>query len=313
MANENPTGTASAGASDVHGGVQYSHKLHFASKSSPPYVEVSVPCVLRGDFVVMREDGADKFFKYIGFTGRINTGDLAFEKEYALQGASTGYISALFSDANNREVIRALFALGYDKVELSSGTIAASQLNQTHLLALPVVTGAVEQMTRVRLAPGMDENAFDGGISLRNIQSALIAGMFVSILLITLALSSTYPLAEGWWGAILRKPVFLLAAFSVFFALLIFGLRGRPDAHRVLGRILWMLPLILPGCWSGIVIANQALDTSVPTARELRLLGKYSEQGKENIRYHFEVEPWRPEWYFVHIEVSEGISTVRLI
>ena len=252
-------GNTTAGASGEYAGARYAHKLHAGSKNTPPYAEVSIPSVLRGEFTVTREDGADIFFKNLGFTGRVNTGDVAFEKDYALQGASTGYVAALFADAHNRDIIRALFALGYDEVELSGGTISASKSKQTHLLDLSVVTGAVAQMARLRLAPGMDENAFRGGISTRHIQWALVAAVVAAVPLMLSAMLDTHPLTEGWWDAILREARALSVVTIVFMALLIFGLRGRPDAHRELGLALAVLPVLLAGGWCGAVVANQKL------------------------------------------------------
>jgi len=300
-------GSTIASALGEHAGVRYAHKLHPGGKNTPPYAEVSVPSALRGEFTVTREDSADIFFKDVGFTGRVNTGDAAFEKDYALQGASAGYVAALFADAHNRDIIRALFALGYDEVELSGGTITASKSKRTHFLDLPVVTGAVEQMARLQMAPGMDENAFRGGISTRRIQWALVAAVVASVPLMLSAMLDTHPLVEGWWDAILREARVLPVAFILFMALLIFGLRGRPDAHRELGLTLAVLPLLLAGGWCGVVVANQRLDATAPSVHEVRLLRKYGETYKRETLYYLELDSWRPERSFVRLKVPSEI------
>lgn len=283
----------------VHAGAAFIHKIEPGGKSYPPKAVVSVRSALPGDFSVTREVAADTFFRRIGFTRVVQTGDTAFDGEFLLEGSSREYVQALFSDAHNRDLVRALFASGFDSIELDSGNASARKSGEAHPMDLPVVTSVVERLASLRAAPAMSEYALHGGISGKQIQWGVTAGVFVAMSLILWAFIGTRPLVEGWWGAAQREWHVIALVCAVLVPAIIASLWGRPAANRELGFIAILLPVLLFGGLCTALLANQKLDAGTLRVHEVRLVTKYVTHGKNSISYHLELKSWRKDLFFV--------------
>jgi hypothetical protein len=290
-------------------GIAFTHKIVPGDRNRPPRVELAARSALRGEFSIRRESGTESFFKSIGFAGEAQTGDADFDRAFYLAGSSREYVQALFSDAQNRAAVRALFALEFNRVELRDGRITAVRSGRAQLLELGVLRNALEQFAALRTTPSAMQVAIQGigGIATRQINTACVisvgvavAGFMATTFLLEPMVDGQFAIFEDTW-----HPA-LLAYLPLFVATLI-ALRGRANAPKELFMIsLLGLPSIWVGAVSGAMLANQYLDPSPPQTVRVVLLRLYASRGK-NTSYHFVFPPWGKRRGDVNVVVPYGI------
>jgi hypothetical protein len=286
-------------------GVAFTHKIVPGGRNSPPRVALSAHCALRGEFSVRREGASETFFKSIGLAGEAQTGDAAFDREFYLAGRSRAYVQALFSDAQNRDAVRALFALGLDSLELNDGELTAIRGRPPQFLELSTLRSALEQFAALRTTPAALQVAMHGidGVRTRSIDKACLGGFGVGA---GAFMATTYllePMVDGQFAMFADswRPALILYAALVGVTLLL--LRGRANAPR---ELLMIALLGLPSIWfggvSGAMLANQYLDASRPQFVQVPLLRHYVSRGKHS-SYHFVFSGWRKSDGAVHVVV----------
>jgi len=299
----------SANVAGTINGLAFTHKVVPGGRNAPPHVELEAPSSLRGEFGVRREGGAEGFFKAIGLAGEAQTGDAAFDREFYLQGSSRDYVQAIFADAQNRDAIRRLFALGFDGVELRDGRLRAARSPQAHLLELAVVRGALEQFAALRTTASAMQVAMQGigGVATRQINaaSALALGVAIAAFMATVYLLE--PMVDGQFALFAASWKPALIAYGVLAALTALLLRGRANAPKELAMIALLgLPSIWIGGVSGAMLANQYLDRSPPQTIRAQLLRHYVTRGK-NTSYHLVFAHWRRRGAEVNLMVPYEI------
>jgi hypothetical protein len=290
-------------------GTAFMHKIVPGTRNSPPHAELSARSALRGDFSIRREGGTEGFFKSIGFAGEAQTGDTEFDRTFYLAGISPEYIRALFSDAQNRDAVRALFALEFDRVELRDGRITAVRRRHAQLLELDVLRSALDQFAALRPTPAAMQVTIQGigGIATRQIDTGCViafgvavAGFMATTVLLEPMVDGQFAMFEDTW-----HPA-LVAYLPLFVATLV-ALRGRANAPKELLMIaVFGLPSLWVGAVSGAMLANQYLDPSPPQTVRVLLLRLYASRGK-NTSYHFVFPPWRKRRSNVNIVVPIDI------
>jgi len=275
-------------------GMRFSHRIVPGGRNSPPRVELSTQSPLRGEFAVRREGGSESFFKAIGFAGEAQTGDAAFDREFYLGGVSRDYVQALFSDAENRDAVRALFALGFDSIELQEGQLTAARRAQTQLLELSALRDALAQLAALRTTASAMQVAMQGlgGLRTRHVDAACMTAMGVAITAFMGTLHFLEPMVDGQFAMLIDSWRAALIIYGVLVALSLLLLRGRANAPREL----LMIALIgLPSVWIGgtstATLANQYLDPSPPQTVRVLLVRHYETRGKDR-SYHLVFQPW---------------------
>jgi|GEM_PF-1404480 len=286
-------------------GASFTHKIVQGSRNSPPRIELSARSALRGEFSVRREGGSESFFKSIGFAGEAQTGDAAFDRQFYLAGVSHDYLRALFSDAQNRDAVRALFALGFDRVELRDGELTAARNGHAQFLELSALRGALEQLVALRTTASAMQVAMQGlgGLRTRHIDTVCMVVMGIAVTAFMATLHFLEPMVDGPFAMFFDSGRPALIAYGVLVAATLLLLRGRANAPREL----LMIALVgLPSLWVGSVgaamLANQYLDTSPPQTVRVVLQRHYATHGK-NTSYHLVFPSWRGRRGSVNIMV----------
>ncbi len=290
-------------------GIAFSHKIVPGGRNSPPRIELSARSALRGDFAIRREGGSESFFKSIGIAGEAQTGDAAFDGEFYLAGTSREYVQALFSDAQNRDAVRALFSLGFDSVELGDAGITASRSGHGQLLELSALRSALEQFAALRTTPSAMQVAIQGigGINTRHINTACAVALGVAVAAFMATTVLLEPMVDGQFGLFEDSWRSALIAYVSLVLVTLLMLRGRANAPRELVMIALLgLPSIWVGAVSGAMLANQYLDPSPPQTVRVVLLRHYASRGK-NTSYHFVFPPWGKRRSDVNIVVPFDI------
>lgn len=283
----------------THGGVSFTcETTKSKSRTGVSHFQsvVSINGGLSGDFVINREKDADRFFKRIGFSTEVQTGDAEFDSEFYLIGTSSEYVKALFASAKNREVPRKLFGLGFDSVQLHGSKFSATKRNASLLLDLPSLKETVEQMESLRApSSGAAMEMPKTRITMSHIRAVCSGMAFIAVVLFFTASYVTEPIVNGWWYAaqsILPKAV---SAIAVLFIIAVIALRGRASAHYELFFIVAMgMPSILFGGWGAIILANQFLDKSELQAHKTVLVDYYKEKSKRSAKYYLVFKSWHP-------------------
>lgn len=281
-------------ASGTLSGMTFTQRIVPGNKNSPPRVELSTPSSLRGEFAVRREGGSEGFFKAIGIAGEAQTGDAAFDRGFYLAGVSRDYVQALFSDAENRDAVRALFALGFDSVELHEGRLTAARRAQTQLLELSVVRSALEQLAALRTTASAMQVAMQGlgGLRTRHINTVCTAVLGIAITAFMATLQFLEPMVDGQLAMFLDSWRAALIAYGALVAVSLLLLRGRANAPREFLVIALMgLPSVWVGGVSAATLVNQYLDASPPQTVSVMLVHHYATRGKDP-SYHLVFWPW---------------------
>ncbi len=300
---------SSPSVTGTHSGIAFTHKIVPGGRNRPPQAELSARSALRGEFSIRREGGTEGFFKSIGFAGEAQTGDTEFDRTFYLAGISPEYIRALFSDAQNRDAVRALFALEFDRVELRDGRITAVRRRHAQLLELDVLRSALDQFAALRTTPSAMQVAIQGigGIATRQIDTgcAIAFGVAVAGFMATTFLLE--PMVDGQFAMFEDTWHLALVAYLPLFVATLVALRGRANAPK---ELLMIAVFGLPSLWvaavSGAMLANQYLDSSPPQTVRVLLLRLYASRGK-NTSYHFVFPPWRKRRSNVNIVVPIDI------
>jgi len=296
---------SSPSVSGTLSGIAFTHKIVPGVRNRPPRVALSAASALRGDFSVRREGGTESFFKSIGLAGEAQTGDAAFDRELYLAGSSREHVQALFSDAQNRDAVRALFALGLDSLELNDGELTAIRGRPPQFLELSTLRSALEQFAALRTTPAALHVAIQGvgGVRTRSIDKACLGVLGVAASAFMATTSLLEPMVDGQFAMFVDswRPALILYGALVGATLLL--LRGRANAPR---ELLLIALLGLPSVWfggvSGAMLANQYLDPSQPQIVRVPLLRHYVSRGKHT-SYHFVFSGWRKSDGAVHVVV----------
>ena len=294
--------------SGTHGGVKFVQNLESAGRSSPAFLKVSVPTALDEDLTVTRESGSDAFFKRIGFSVEVQTGDAAFDQEFYLSSRSPEFIRALFAPAQNRDVVRALFAQGFDQLELQGGSLTTRKKGENEPLEVDALFRAVESLARLRATAQAARAVLPppGGPTTARLQLINGAVIVVLLALSVLAISWARPVIGGellvlWDTLRWSVPALLVASMALASAL-----RGRPSAHREFGAAFLTCLLGIPaGVWAAVMLVNERLDVSEAVVHEARLLDKRETHGKRD-HYYVTLASWHPGGASEEIEVSGG-------
>ena len=297
-----------ASYSGTRGGVKFVQNLEPAGRSSPAYLKVSVPTPLDEDLTVTRESGSDAFFKRIGFSVEVQTGDAAFDQEFYLSSRSPEFIRALFAPAQNREAVRALFAQGFDQLELQGGSLTARKKGEKEPLEVEALFRAVESLARLRATAQAARALLPPPSGLTTTRLLWINGGVMVLLLVPsfFAISWARPVIGGeisvLWDTLRWSAAGILAASMVLASVL----RGRPNAHREFAvGFLTLLFGIPVGVWGAAMLVNERLDVSEAVVHEARLLDKRETHGKRD-HYYLTLASWHPGGDSEEIEVSRG-------
>ncbi len=275
-------------------GMHFTHRIVPGGRNSPPRIELSTPSSLRGEFSVRREGGREGFFKAIGFAGEAQTGDAAFDREFYLAGVSRDYVQALFADAQNRDAVRALFALDFNSLELQDGQLTVARSGQTLLLELAALRAALEQLAALRTTAGAMQAAMQGlaGLRTRHIDKLCTAVMGVAVTAFMATLYFLEPMVDGQFAMFLDSWHAALIVYGALVAVSLLLLRGRANAPRELLMVALVgLPSIWAGGVSAAMLVNQVFDPSPPQTVSVVLLRHYVTGGK-NRSYHLVFWPW---------------------
>ena len=279
------------------------------SRNEPAHTVLTTASELRGDFVVSREGGSERWFKSLGLAREAQTRDAAFDDAYYLAGRSHDYVQALFAEETNRAAVRALFALGFDRVELHRGRLAAKRERVAELPELGALEAALVALAGLEETPGTRHAAMQGrgGPSTRQIRYACTGLALLAGLGYIACLTTLQPLLDGVFAPLRDYWRHALFAYAGLTVVTVLALRGRAAfAGELATLVLVGLPALAALALEGALLGNQWLDRDDAQARQTTLLGRYHVDGKHPSS-HLLFADWRRPGGRIDVKVSRAV------
>jgi len=107
----------------IYQGIEYTYEYFSGTGDQSSSFKISVACSSEGEFRVVRENAFDVFFKKLGVSREIQTGDPDFDRDFYILTDTVDFATAYFSDEARRRAIRRLFSSGITEVRLNRETL----------------------------------------------------------------------------------------------------------------------------------------------------------------------------------------------
>lgn len=292
-------------------GVKYYYQYFAGSKNSPSNFKLGLDCPSGGEFKIGRESRFDSFFKRLGITVEIQTGDNEFDREFFVQTNSVPFTRSYLMSPDKREAVKQLFALGYTQVNCDGRRIEAriAPFSQTIIKDKDFVESTLKelgQLTRDLPEEAVGYRAM--GIPVWKFRRNLIyAVSIISVVagaaLLFLANRNWHPLDGG--AMFLYSLHYIVPAFLVFIVVAVAFLKGRSSSHKdlLINLLIALIGFPISG-YFGVMAANGYLDPAGSTDHEVIALHKHITRSKNSKHYHVTTGTWRDNRIEENIEVS---------
>jgi hypothetical protein len=305
------SGTSYQGELDSHA---YRYQYFAGSRNAPSYFRITIDQPSDGEFQITRENGIQRFFKHIGISSELQTGDRSFDRKYYIKTDVPAFCRQCLADARRRSALNRLFELGHTRVTHDGETLEAKIIpfKFDNLQGKEYIEETVRELAsvasgldQIRVRPGLDEGT--AWKARRYFVYALSIG------------ATTVGLVGYFWGNAVYTPLDTLDMFSsslaysipaliVFLAITVVWLRGRSSSYYHVLTNLALGVFGIPAAALGIMmILNGYLDTNPVTEHRARIIGKDYTSSKNSKTYYATLRSWRPGRREEKIEVSHGV------
>lgn len=281
-------------------GAKYYFYYFPGSKNSPCYFEVGIDCPSLGEFEISREGRADRFFKDVGVSAEIQTGDPEFDREFYIISERPDFASAVFALPEKRVAAQLIFRLGFNSVQLEGESLRArwSPFQPKDEVASSFITAVVPLLTTLAkdlpVIPQPLSRVESSGWKTKKVAAfatpfALLA---LGVVFMIMGLRWYPPLDQGTlFLDSFRFSVPLLVLFLWFAARMV---KGRASSHKDVISIFFISLLTFPLAGFGSeLFLNGRLDSATATAHTVGVSGKYTTRSKNGTNYHMALDSWR--------------------
>jgi len=295
-------------------GRRYEYEYYAGSRNRPSYFRVRIECSSPGEFKISPETRIDRLFKKLGISAELQTGDVAFDRDFYIHTNTLGFCRTCFASADVRESVRQVAALGYNEIRLDGTRLEAKCTPFSLRSERPAefLEGAVRGLSE--LAAGLPREWYEprtlGVPSWKLARGAVfgVSGLSLAagVGLLVWGISAYRPLDE--MELLLASLRYSTAALVALLVLAVVLLRGRSSSHRelLLSGALMLFGVPLTGA-GGLMVWNGYADPSPPAVHEARVMGKRISRSNDSTTYHLSVESWRPGRAREDIIVSSGM------
>lgn len=296
-------------------------------KNQPSGVSFTFPDVLLPKLTVTREGAFQKYFKKIGLTAELATGDSRFDDDFFLLTDETEYYRNYFSEVKRREAVRALFAADPAVTRVQTTSAGLSVVCQVRTTLKGVVPPLLSTRDAANAAQALNAGQewrsthFDplhagtrplSGMLPRVVALAVLIGLlFIAGLIALITGSVTYRMTE--LGLLRDFLLYSLIPLAAFWLVLFKGLRGYSWSHLAFVPMALVSIAAFPLAGMGsAVFLNGYLDDSPAVVRQVTVLDKHTRKNKNSRSYHVTFSGWKPDQpsltYSVSRHFYEGIQ-----
>ena len=285
-------------------GTDYRCEYFPGGKNAPASFKISIECASPGSFRVQKETKFERFFKNIGISAEIETGDREFDFSFYITGSMPEFASDFFAAPEKREGVRKIFEQGFTRIELDGKGMTASwtpfQLNGSsqdavderliktlvsHLAVLAAsMPDSSKYLTGPRDATWKAKRALAFGIP--------ITLEMVGLPALALGFIKFKPLNMG--QIVLDSLVYSVPLLLVFLGLAVVLVKGRASSHRELIIVACLALFAFPLSGVGVeTFCNGWLDSLEPSSHTVTVVDKYISKSDKSTNYYLVLESWR--------------------
>ncbi len=307
------TMTASFAAKEGEGiyeGSRYRFRRELGGKNNPPAFFVMVDSFSEGDFEIKKENAFDRFFKRVGITAEVQTGDPTFDNDFFIHTDTPEFAAAFFRDGRKAEAVRYINKAGFNLIKYDGKTMQAAwkpyrlpeppddaQIKETagYLVTLASYLPAVRHTKMYGIPAWKLKRIF--------VFAPVVAAYLLGMLFLVFGMVEYKPL--DMWKFFFDSLNYSVPAFAAFAVFSVVMLKGRSGSHKELLVAVLLLLFAIPfaGIGSGIFF-NGYLDESDPVRHAALVTHKYISSTKNGKNYHAVVESWRADSETEKIRVS---------
>lgn len=312
----------------THEGTEYRFRYFAGSKNSPSYFLINIDCPSSGEFEITEESSMDRFFKKIGISSEIQTGDPEFDGNFYILADSFEFAYPIFSLPQKRQAVREIFALGFDSVKHDGKTIEAKwspfQLDED--LDHSIITETVSQlMILSKNMPAVPQSMMFLGRP--KWKAKRVAAFAVPSVPFVMGISSL--IIGSHWFPPLDSGSLLLDSLRYSVPLLVFSLwlavrliKGRSGSHKELIGIVILSLIAFPLSGFGMEMTlNGYLDMEAPSSHSVRVVHKYLTRSKKKTHSHVLLESWRRRGetekleipFLLYRQISPGKTVMEVV
>ncbi|MDX1779154.1 MAG: hypothetical protein R3339_09765, partial [Thermodesulfobacteriota bacterium] len=282
-------------------------------KNVPSSYTIKIECPSSGVFSINRETGFDRFFKSLGITREIQTGDKKFDQKFFINTNSLEFTRAFFMNPEKCLTVKNIFEHGFTRVEHDGKTMAAicspvqfkEELDQTVIQKIVSFLEELSEHINEHPGEGILQGSQDWKIKRIVAFSIPILLFIVGIPTFFLGLFEYTPLDK--WELFLTTLKFSAPSFLFFLIIALKLIKGRSSSHRELIIILALSLVAFPGAGMGVgSFLNGWLDQSGSTSHEVLVMEKYTTSTKNGKNYHLILKSWRENRYSEKLRVSSS-------
>lgn len=295
-------------------GRDYHYRIVPGGKNRPPAFVVTMLCPSGGEFRVVKESRVDAFFRNIGISCEIQTGDTDFDDRFYILTDAVGFTSDYFRSARKRDAVRSVFDAGFTEIRSTGAMMElirkpftiSSELDPSFLTSvLPALEALVSELP-VRSFGFLAD--VDAHLPMRKALafSVVVVGLVAAPVAAILFGNQYRALDSG--ALFLEAMKYGGAVFLVYFAGCIALLRGRSSSHRDLGVILLLSLFSFPfGGMTAVEAYNGYADTAPANIHHVVVVNRSLSRGKNSTSYYAQVASWRGENRTERIPVNRSV------
>lgn len=282
-------------------GMNCRYEKYDGSKNSPPSFSIFVECGgTGGGFEVWQESAWERFFKNIGMTREIQTGDDAFDRRFYIDSNTPEFARECFASGERREAVRRLLDMKAEKITYQGKTLSIEWTGSSaHADGIAHLKEAIESLTLLAKDLPLYHESTSSVMISENRPSYRVAVIIVAGASLALGFfswiwnCSAYPLFNPW-GLFVWTLKFSIPALVIFLFYAARTLSGNSRSHR---DFLLAASLALSGfLFLGYGVAglyNGMSDTADPAQHISLVLNKEVHTHKNSRSYHLYVQSWQ--------------------
>lgn len=291
----------------------HSYEYHYFSgaKNSPSFLSISLNTSNLGKFVIRKESKFDVFFKNIGLTKEIQTGDKDFDDKFYITTDNAGFTKNYLNNKAVLQAIKAIYETGFKHIEVNKNKILAkkSPCSKKDKVEDKTIETIVENLLVIQKnAPETVEwEAGNQAWKLKRIILFAVLGLlFILSMIFLIAGLATYPVLDaGKLFLFSLKYSIILWLVSCWISIKL--LKGRASSHIefLIAAGVFLFSYLL-GAFGMTSYLNGKLDNSVPYEYQQLVIDKKIETSKNSKTYYAIVNSWREDRETEKIKVGKS-------
>ena len=307
------------GASELKSSKTYSNTLHgnpykyrytSKGKNTPSSLSIFFPMSSEGEFETASETATDRFFKKMGISIEIQTGDPLFDDKTYIKSNTIDFTRNYFDDPAKRTICLDINNSGFNHLKHDGKDLVISQTPCTpdklsrELIEQIIIKGFELTRNVPQTMPGQKIM----GVSSWKFKRRLIFGLTIllgiacfGLHIASLALYS--PIDK--WQIFNYSLKYSLPALALSAWIIIKSLKGRSRSHfdimGVLISFLFIIPIL---SYAGTAYYNGAMDNAPHQIRDAMVVHKWYTTNKNSKTYKIKVESWMPDKTTINFRVN---------